>query len=131
MTEADQPLVHVRYLYFSTSEEGAVDFEAEPAVLWRGLDYKPKAKIDLVQDLELEIPEVRPTLAVSVLRSQTTLTRPCPPLRRASQSVRHNGSYWADIFLTNGHGSPNPADASYNGADVYHLRKRVSSARRW
>jgi hypothetical protein len=53
------------------------------------------------------------------------------PPRSPSQSVRHNGSYWADIFLTNGHGSPNPADASYNGADVYHLRKRASGPFDW
>lgn len=49
----------LRYLYFSTSDDGAVDFRAEPAVLWRNLDYRPSAKFDLIKDLELEIPEVR------------------------------------------------------------------------
>jgi hypothetical protein len=48
-----------RYLYFSTSDVGDTDFAAEPAVLWRDINYAPKAKIDLVKDLELEIPEVR------------------------------------------------------------------------
>ena len=28
-------------------------------MLWRDINYAPKAKIDLVKDLELEIPEVR------------------------------------------------------------------------
>lgn len=52
----------------------------------------------------------------------------CEPVLTSclTQSVLNNGSLWADIFLTNGKASPNPADPSYDVNAVGHTRKRAS-----
>ena len=41
------------------------------------------------------------------------------------QSVQHNGSLWADIFLTMGNMSPNPQDPTFDARGVFHKRKRA------
>ncbi|KAI0068689.1 cleft lip and palate transmembrane 1 [Artomyces pyxidatus] len=42
------------------------------------------------------------------------------------QSVQHNGSLWADIFLTKDYASPDPASPQYDAASVHHVRKLLT-----
>ncbi|KAI0796854.1 cleft lip and palate associated transmembrane protein [Abortiporus biennis] len=41
-------------------------------------------------------------------------------------SVQHNGTLWADIFLTRDGTSPDPSDASFNPRNVHHIRKLLT-----
>jgi len=39
------------------------------------------------------------------------------------QSVQHNGSMWADIFLVKGDATPDPQSSNYNPLFVHHVRQ--------
>ena len=45
------------------------------------------------------------------------------------QSVQHNGSMWADIFLTRDGASPDPANPKFDWQSVHRFRKRKCSLR--
>lgn len=86
------------YVFFSASPTGQVDFTSEsfPSLEWKDLTYGDW-KINDFKDVQLDVPT----------------------------SVQQNASLWADIFLTAGQTSPNPADPMYNASLVAHHRKRT------
>ncbi|KAI0254718.1 cleft lip and palate associated transmembrane protein [Lactifluus subvellereus] len=42
------------------------------------------------------------------------------------ESVQHNGSLWADIFLTKDNADPDPSSAKYRNDSVHHVRKLLT-----
>ncbi|CDZ97998.1 Transmembrane protein [Phaffia rhodozyma] len=88
------------YIYFSTSPSGDVDFGQDggsPSIVWKDLVYGDW-KINDFKDIQVDLPA----------------------------SVQRNASLWADIFLTNGHVSPDPSDPKYNASAVAHSRKLLT-----
>lgn len=93
------------FVTFSTSPEGDVEFSpagssAEfPSFVWKDISYGDW-NLDLSKELEINIPP----------------------------SVQNNGSLWAEIFLSNGHASPDPKDKTYDVSSVVHVRKREQNS---
>lgn len=102
----------------STAEDGKVDFKdrALPEVSWEGVEYTakgfPSRSFDTIVDV--------PTVSHTSIHSDYVLI-----LYLIPQSVQHNASLWADIFVTSSGQSPNPSSSTYS-PDTLHVRKLLT-----
>ena len=69
----------------------------------------------------------RPGLSISTLICQRCVPLPAVPSGALTcvrfQSVQHNGSLWADIFLVKDNATPNPRSPNHNPLLVHHSRQ--------
>ncbi|KAK4701167.1 hypothetical protein P7C70_g5067, partial [Phenoliferia sp. Uapishka_3] len=84
------------FVKLSTDVDGVVDFQdtSLPSVEWKGVTYD-NSKWSREWDTAFDVPE----------------------------SVQHNASLWADVFVTLAGVSPDPASESFGGEEVLHIRK--------
>ena len=104
------------HVYLSTNPDGDVfgHKESLPHFVWNDITFGDWNEARVV-DIDVDFPKV------------CTSTRSgfgCTEIDR-HQSVQHNGSMWADIFLAKDNVTPNPHSSGYNPLMVHHSRQRM------
>jgi hypothetical protein len=102
-----------------------------PSVSWEGVEYA-KSGWSQTWDTEFDVPEVSilnpccwgpaAAPAAGLLELPEPIRETTADLRPHSQSVQHNASLWADIFVTSTGHSPDPSSSTYTD-ETLHVRK--------
>ena len=101
------------HVYLSTNPQGDIFGNKEPLphFVWDDIAFGDWNEARVI-DIDVDLPKV-------CLPACTTLV----VLTVGSQSVQHNGSMWADVFLVKDNATPDPSSSSYNPLLVHHVRQ--------